>query len=137
MAKRNAVPFSSKVSSSLGLACAIHCISVPFLLAFMPGALSHVISHPLAEGGLLLVSAYFLGVNFIGDYRKHKNGLPLVLALGGFGLLASHQFFGHSHGESWEEFLLPFSGALVLLAAYFVNWRLKRHLSSCTLHGTH
>jgi len=102
--------------------CAIHCSAVPVLISL--GLLgsgtwlhNHMIDWVVIGFGVIIAS-YSLFGDFV---RKHRNILPLVLALTGFIFL----LIGMIEHHGW---MLVFSvvGGLMVASAHLVNHRLGR-----------
>lgn len=106
------------LGGSLSFACALHCLALPVLLIFWP-SLKWMTSewvHQLLLLCLVPVAAYAL----ISGYRKHHQGV--VLLLGGAGLvnLVVAVLWGHAlHLET----PLTVVGSLALVAAHVINIR--------------
>jgi LPXTG-motif cell wall-anchored protein len=129
MAKSETLVNSKKIKlhEGLGLACAVHCLSMPIILAVTPGTLAQLISHPLAESILLIVSGFFLAYTFAKDFRSHRHLVPMLVATLGFSLMILHHVIEHDHEQIW----LSLAGASVLLLAFFLNWRSRKNCAAC------
>lgn len=98
--------------------CAVHCSAIPILMSLgMIGgnSLAHNHTFDWIIIGLGLVIA---GYSLVGDYNKHKNKLPLVIALTGFVFL----FIGMIDHHGW---MLVFSvtGGLMVASSHIINHR--------------
>jgi hypothetical protein len=116
--------FLSSLGFSLSLLCAIHCLAMPFMIAFAP-FFGSFLSHT-AETYILLTSASLAGYVFLSNFQQHGNFWPISLlvlsALLSFaGLLLFH--------DQWE---IPFmaSGGFCMATAYFINWKAQK--KSCS-----
>lgn len=133
MAKSETLVNSKKIKlhEGLGLACAVHCLSMPVILAVSPGALASLIAHPLAETLLLIISGFFLAYTFIKDFRTHKHLIPMIVATLGLSLMILHHIFEHEHESVW----LSLIGATTLVIAFVLNWRSRKHCAACQVQA--
>ncbi|MCU0445249.1 MAG: MerC domain-containing protein [Microscillaceae bacterium] len=118
--------YLAKLGAGLSLACAIHCATLPLFVTFLPLMGASFLENPIFELGLMgasvLLALYVLGR----DYQYlHKKNTALLLALSGFGVIV----LGHWWHE--VETLFAVLGGLVLVGAYWVNWRLSRQVKMC------
>jgi uncharacterized membrane protein len=108
------------------VACAIHCAILPILLTSLPILGVNIINNIWFEIGMILL-ATAIGVYSLrhGFKKHHHNIFPIVLFIGGIGMLILKQIF-HAHQLI---FLIP---ALVLIiSAHFKNFQLCRKANSC------
>lgn len=104
----------------LSLACAIHCLAMPFLITIFPLiGLGFVVTEPaelVIVGGAVLLALFSLvwGVN---HHRSWRAFLVLVVALA---------FFATAHiaAEGIYEVILHSTGGILLASAHLLN----RHL---------
>lgn len=109
----------SVASSGLGILCAIHCLAMPLLMAFLPG-LGHFMHNPAVEITILAtVLATGLWV-LIRGYSDHGKHWPLTLFSVGFACFLVHLFFGHDF-----EYMIIL-GAILLVAGHVWNFILHR-----------
>jgi hypothetical protein len=127
MAKTSSLRGFHTLSKTLGLACAIHCISLPFLLAFLPGTLGHLLAHPLAEAGFALFSLFFLTITLYRDFKRHKNPFAAMVVLFGFFLLIGEHLWSHDH----HGLLIPLLSAFIMLIGFWLNWKAGRSTHVC------
>lgn len=112
-----------KVGFYLSLACAIHCIATPILITVLPFLGSSFISDHSWEIWFIGGSLILAGVLLYGDFRKHKNPIPLLLLTGSLGVkIAEMVWLGHKF-----EFLTGSLGALFIALAYYFNWKYKKN----------
>jgi hypothetical protein len=106
--------------------CAVHCSAIPVLMSLgMIGSqsVSHNHTFDWIIIGLGLVIA---GYSLVSDYAKHKNKLPLGMAMTGFCFL----FIGMIDHHGW---MLVFSviGGLLVASSHIVNHRVGH--TSCSV----
>ncbi|TAE75339.1 MAG: MerC domain-containing protein [Bacteroidetes bacterium] len=115
---------TEKLGISLSVVCAIHCITLPFLITFFP-LLGIDWFHESIEfvllGGSFLLAMWILGT----DYKKHKIVEPLIWACLGFVFIAT----GHILEQS--ETIFSFLGGISLLIAYWRNMKVKHQIKAC------
>ncbi|MFC4220340.1 MerC domain-containing protein [Flagellimonas marina] len=111
------------IALSSSLICAIHCAAVPIVLSFSSLASLHFLHHPLIEWSFILIGIVFVFVSLWPSYKKvHHSSRPLSLVALGFGLIALGRL---DFNEIWEV-LNTVSGAILVSAAHYVNWKLLR-----------
>ncbi len=105
------------------LACLVHCIALPVILAALP-ALSSIVPIPATFHILALAFAVPAtgGALYVG-YRHHRLAMPLLVGGAGIALLA----LGVLHwGETPLEAPVTILGSLLIAGAHVANWRLRR-----------
>lgn len=118
-----------KVGFFLSLACAVHCASMPLLIAVIPLIGAGFLHNPVVEMALISTTVLIAGSILIKDYVQiHKNFTPIgLLLLGIFAKLSGIFIFGHQY-----EPVVITSGAAFILLAYIANWRLRAiHRTDC------
>lgn len=111
------------IALTSSLICAIHCAVVPIVLSFSSLSSLHFLHNPLIEWSFIGIGVVFVFVSLWPSYRKaHHNFKPLLVAGIGFGLIALGRL---DLKEIWES-LTTVSGAILVSAAHFVNWKLLR-----------
>lgn len=104
--------------------CAVHCAAVPFLVSIAASAGLNIIQSAWFEFGILGMAVIFILSSLVPSFIKHKNALPLSLAL--FGLAAvivNHIIWGHT------SYVLSFIGAIAIATGHFKNFQMTK--SSC------
>lgn len=103
--------------------CAIHCVATPVIITVMPLFGASLLSNPIWEWLLIGVSLGLAVLILAKDFiSKHKNTLPLLVLGGGFSTKALGLLVvGHS---SYEPLIISL-GALMIVSAYVINWRLN------------
>lgn len=103
--------------------CALHCAAVPILLSFSALSGLHFLHDPIIERSFIALGILFVFICLWPSYRKtHRRSSPLVIAAVGFILIAISRLH---FSETWET-VNTVSGALLVSAAHFVNWKLLR-----------
>lgn len=114
-----------KIGFSLSFLCMIHCLTLPFIITFLPLlGISFLESH-LFEWIVISISALIAFYTLIKDYQQiHGKIFSLALAVVGF------VFIIMGHLILRLELPLSITGSLMLFSAYLVNWRLIQQTSS-------
>ncbi|HEX2532683.1 MAG TPA: MerC domain-containing protein [Chitinophagaceae bacterium] len=111
---------ADRLGIGAALACVLHCVGLPLLSGvFALGGLE-ALENPWLEGLFLAVS-FCAGFWALGrGCRRHRQVMPLVLFLAGFGLLVFHQV-----QAEYVLLSVPVSATL-LISAHVMNYRLCR-----------
>ena len=111
------------IAVGAALACLIHCIALPVVIAALP-ALATVVPIPATFHILALAFAVPAtgGALYIG-YRRHRLAAPLLAGGVGIALLALGVL---EWGETPLEAPVTILGSLAIAAAHVTNWRLRR-----------
>jgi hypothetical protein len=109
-----------KIGFSASLIFAIHCLFVPLFLAGATGI--SLLAHPVIEFSIILFGI-IVGVSSLShSYRfHHKNPLPVILIVAGFGTIAA----GHLFFEDFENIVTPI-GASIVASSHIINFKLTR-----------
>ena len=128
---------SDKLSISLSLLCAIHCLAVPVLMVVLPTAFALPLEgeafHLWMAMVVIPLSAFAL---FMGC-RQHKTTRVAVVGVLGVVALGMAAVFGHDYlGEVGEKVVTVLAACMIALAHYW-NYKLCSHGSDCdcTKHG--
>ncbi|WP_041522212.1 MerC domain-containing protein [Gilvimarinus agarilyticus] len=115
---------TDKLALSLSLACAIHCLAVPLLLALLPSLAALQLDHEIFHAWMLVaVIPSSIFALTLGCKQHRRLG---VLILGGIGLtfLTLAVVLGEARiGESGEKALTLVGAAFVALG-HLINYRL-------------
>jgi hypothetical protein len=121
-----------KLGVSLSVACSIHCLAMPFVVAAVPAAGSALHTDLFTEVLLLGSSIVLSGFTLLKDYRQlHRQWLPLfLLSLACFAIIFqfSNNTTEHSHTELSVGSVL---GGVLIFAAYVSNWFISRKFHTC------
>lgn len=109
----------------LSILCTIHCLAMPFVMTLLPFLGGTFISETM-EIYLVVISVALALFLLSKDYRGHRNVLPLLLLL--FSTILN--FSGLFLVEHTYETALVVTGAIIMTAAYTVNW--WSHRKVCT-----
>ena len=114
---------------SAGLACAIHCALLPLFISTLPLFGINILDNIYFEVGMILVAFLIGGFTLWHGYKKHHHKLfPLFLFVAGMFLLTIKHFF--SANVIW--LIIPSS--ILIIFAYYLNWRFCRQAKHC--HST-
>lgn len=103
---------------SASILCAIHCISLPFILSAGALGLTQVIQNPLIEFSLIAVSI-LIGFPVIKKgYANHSKKYILVLFAVSALFLITFGIIFHSHESSISSI-----GGIGIALSFFLNWR--------------
>jgi hypothetical protein len=111
---------------SAGLACAIHCALLPFVVSTLPLFGVDILENDFFEAGMILIALMIGGFNLLHGFRRHHHRLaPFFIFLAGmFLLIVKHFFFV-------TVFWLVISSSILIILAYYLNWRYCRVAKHC------
>lgn len=125
-----------KLGAALSLGCAVHCLTFPVIVPFVPFVgkdllLSHGVEIVLL-GLAVAIGLYSLVHGFVKHHRR-VTAFPIFF-LGLIAILAG--FFLQHHGEVHKalfsfESLLLIAGGIMMGAAQVINLVFHRHSGSC------
>ncbi|MCP8900772.1 MerC domain-containing protein [Gilvimarinus xylanilyticus] len=123
---KSAQILTDKLAITLSLACAIHCLALPLLLALLPSlaalALDHESFHFWMVVAVIPSSLYALTLGC----KKHRRVRVLLLGTIGLTLLVLAVALGEARiGEAGEK-LLTLAGATCVALGHWMNFRLCR-----------
>ena len=114
------------IGVSASLACAIPCALLPLFISTMPLFGINILDNIYFEAGMILIALLIGGFTLLHGYRKHHHRLvPLFLFMGGMFLLIFKHFFSNS--LIWLIIL----SSILILVAYYLNWRYCRLAKHC------
>lgn len=122
----------SALGVSAALACAIHCALLPLFITALPLFGIDILDNIYFEAAMILIAFAIGSLTLWHGYRKHHHKLsPLFLFITGIILLSIKHFF--TDYIVW----LVIPSSLLVISAYYLNWRLCRqakhcHSSDCT-----
>ncbi len=124
---RTVQQITDKLSISLSLLCAIHCLAVPVMLALLPGfaalQLDNEAFHSWMLWAVIPASIYALTMGC----KQHKRLRLLVVGGAGLILMILAVILAEEIiGESGEK-ILTLLGASLVAAGHYWNFRLCRH----------
>jgi hypothetical protein len=122
---------ADRIGATAAFLCAVHCALLPFVLALLPLLGLEFLADHRFERGFVLCAATLATVVLIGGFRRHRQHMPLLLALPGLALLIAgisvdldRQVVVHS--------ILVTCGGMMLAAAHVANLRASRRVH---VHG--
>jgi len=132
-----------KLGIVMSLACAVHCMLLPFLTIFSTLGVLSIIQSSWFEWGVVILAIVIAYTSLRNGVNVHKKVLPFILAILGFicigiGLVFFHRhpikteglFFFHKfpikRQTSIAEVIYMFSGGILIALAHAVNWRLLK-----------
>lgn len=125
---------ADRLGATASFLCAIHCATLPFLLAILPLlGLSFLAGHAFERVFVLCASALALFA-LVNGYRRHHRPLPLRLALPGLALLVMGVTFAENFSIVVHSVMVT-CGGLLVASAHFVNLRIDRQFGH--EHGPH
>ena len=111
---------------SATVACAIHCALLPLFISTLPLFGINILDNIFFEAGMILIALLIGGLTLFHGYRKHHHRLtPLILFIAGMFFLIFKHFF--SAALVW----LVIPSSILILLAYYLNWRLCRIEKHC------
>lgn len=144
------------IGISASVACAIHCLALPFLISALPLLGLEVLANHWIEYSVIILSLLLAVVALShGFTRHHQRFLPILLVILGFSIILIGLIWGHDHAyglietagpflighlqekhNSIEHFITPI-GALIVALAHYVNWYfIKKSKTGCLLPET-
>ncbi len=109
-----------RLGMGLSVACALHCLALPFLALFAGSLHTHEAGHAWLEGGMVGGAAAIGYLTLGAGYRRHRQAGPLLLlTLGLAAILLAHRLL-----EETPAAAVSVCGALGVLAAQLLNRRL-------------
>ncbi|MEO6801524.1 MAG: MerC domain-containing protein [Rhodanobacter sp.] len=125
---------ADRIGAAASFLCAIHCALLPFVLAILPlVGLEFLADHRFERGFVMFACALAL-VALVRGFRRHRQPLPLLLAIPGLALLLLGVTFAEHYSIVLHSVLVA-SGGLSLATAHFVNLRRDRQLGARHVHG--
>lgn len=126
-----AVTWVDRMGVWVSVACAVHCIALPLLLAAIP-AVSVILW--IGEGleRVLAFAAVFLAVGCLcWGFRIHRKKRLFLTFAAAATFIISGQLYAHG----WVEVTLVVIGALGLVGSHLLNQKLCRSCHTCHGHS--
>lgn len=126
-----------RTGAFLGFACAIHCLSVPFLIGVLPALGLGFVADERFEWLVLVLAAFVAFFSSRSGMRSHGRkaivwgfGLTFLWLLGGHFLSPEGSFLHH---------LMSALGGFALFFMHLLNlkWARQAHQGACPLHHQH
>lgn len=106
---------------SASLICALHCVLTPVFISLGVSSSAYFLHDHSFDIIILAIGLIVALFSLFKDLLQHKNPLPTLLALVGFGLL-SYSILSHQH----NHLLFSLLGAGFIGTAHILNWRISR-----------
>lgn len=115
------------VGSGLSLACAVHCLLMPFLIAVLPLVGLSFMAHGAFDLILIMAAILAAVANFCWGYRKHNKLSPGVwIAIGSILFL-----LGQFHALHAHHVVISVVGGVCFLASNLLNRKLCKSCETC------
>jgi len=128
--KQDIRDFFDKAGVVFSWVCAVHCMALPMLVAFLPLAGLTFLDNEIAEyvfiGVSILIAAISLFPSYFRDHRKIRSVAIFISGIGTL-VLADHVFEDSRFGKA----IMIAAGAGAISAAHFINRKLCRECISC------
>ncbi|HET7359814.1 MAG TPA: MerC domain-containing protein [Rhodanobacteraceae bacterium] len=124
---------ADRVGAVASFLCAVHCALLPFVLALLPLLGLEFLADHRFERGFVLFAGSLATVVLVAGFRRHRQHVPLLLALPGLALLIAGISVDLDERIVLHSILVT-CGGLLLAAAHVVNLRQSRRLH---VHGPH
>lgn len=119
---RGSVDWLERVGLAGSIACMVHCLALPLLIAALPALASALAIPESFHIWVLVVAVPPAVVALVQGWRRHGIMLVLIVGAAGVGLLAAGAV---PLGETWAEIPATVTGSLLLVSAHIANWRLR------------
>ena len=117
---------ADRVGAAASFLCAVHCAALPFVLALLPFV--------GLERAFVLLACMLAAIALGRGYRRHRERLPLQLAVAGIALLVFGVLWMDERTIAVHSALVSCGGVL-LASAHFVNLRIDRRGHLAHAHG--
>lgn len=107
------------IGMGLSLACLVHCLALPFLLAALP-TLALGLDHGNLHLVLIVMVLPVAGLALVPAYLRTRASKALFWGLGGITLLTAGLLLGYAERERLET-VLSILGACCLFRAHWLN----------------
>lgn len=115
------------IGFSASFICAIHCAALPILLTTISSAKLGILTNPLFEISMILISIIVGLSSLLPSYKIHKKMSPIALLFVGFLFIFSGHFLV---SENLEPVVTPL-GAFTVAFSHLINWKLAKHNDNC------
>ncbi|MEC8860379.1 MAG: MerC domain-containing protein [Pseudomonadota bacterium] len=120
-----------KTAIGLSMACAIHCLLLPVIVALLPAIAATTLGdeafHKWMLLGVLPTSLLALTMGC----RKHGSWRAAIIGAGGLTVLIFTAFFGHDVFGETGEVVATLIGATIVALAHLKNQRICRSMRCC------
>lgn len=115
------------IGTCLSLACAVHCMLMPFVITLLPLLGLGLLAHTEVEMSLVVVSVSLASISLCWGTRIHKKRRVLFLILAAIFLFWMAGFEAHG----LQEGLFFAFGGICLALGHYINSRLCRSCKDC------
>jgi len=129
MANTRSIGNLDRAGACLSVACAVHCMAMPLVVAFLPAMGLAILADERTELILVLSSVLLAATSLCWGFRIHRRFTAMGVLLVGVVLLILGKVWA---GEAFEWAFVAL-GASGLAAAHFVNRWLCRQCPCCGL----
>ncbi|MCW2366297.1 hypothetical protein M2341_001744 [Sphingobium sp. B7D2B] len=105
------------------VACMIHCLGLPLLLAALPAFADQIDPGESFHAVVLALAVPTSALALVSGWRRHRAPVPLAIGAVGLALMAVGILFA---SREILETAITVSGSLLLAGAHIANWRLRR-----------
>lgn len=129
--KKNVRSTADYLGIGLSLLCLVHCLALPFLIAFAPVLLRNLPGDDVTHRGLAVVIGFVGFLAFHSGYKVHRRRWLLGLFVLGLVLISVAAVLGDAVLTSYGEAAITVCGGLLLVTAHLFNHSFCR---SCVVH---
>lgn len=127
--------FADRFGATGSLLCALHCASLPLLLAFLPGAGIGFLFDESFEVGFTVFATLLAGFSLWTGYRRHRAFRALMFLLPGLAALWIGAFYGPVHHNVIAHAVAMTMGGTLIAVAHVLNLRLSHgHMHDAHCH---
>jgi hypothetical protein len=120
------------LGDGLSLLCLVHCLALPFLIAFAPVLLRELPGDDVTHRSLAVVIGFVGFLAFRSGYKVHRRRWLLGLFLLGLLLVSAAAVLGEAVLTGYGEAAITVFGGLMLVTSHLVNHSFCR---SCAVQG--
>lgn len=114
----------------LSALCLIHCVALPFLIAFFPYFAPQIFGH---ENFHIFIIPFIITISliaFLPGYMSHRSKTPFFIAITAIILISLGVFAGHTSKNVYWENGLTILGSILMITAHIKN----RKICGCQTH---
>lgn len=116
--------------AAVSVACAIHCLAMPFLITALPLLGLTFLADELTEMVFISVSILIAIITFFPAINKHHKIQPLLFFIFGIAILLSSHFF-FEDDLFWRS-LTVLLGAISITTAHLLNYSHTKNCKVCS-----
>ena len=105
--------------------CALHCIAVPIILSLGVANSSHLMHDHSFDIVVIALGIVIATFSLLGDFKKHRSLLPIMLVILGFSILTTGILMGH---DTFHVFMSVIGSSFVA-SAHYINWKKGRNFA--------